>query len=84
MEPTERPYDYGDVLVITTGRYKGTIAIYDNDEGEDEMILYPGPVGISGYIIAHPNKVRLANDIERARYNRECRLLIEAYRNARP
>lgn len=47
---------YGTVL-ITKGKYKGTIGYYDDDEGPNLAIVYLGAPFASKYVMVRPSSI---------------------------
>lgn len=34
-------FEYGDLLLVVKGKHKGIVGLYDNDEENEHLVLYP-------------------------------------------
>ena len=79
--------DIRDVVVIVKGRHAGRVGVYDDDTESGSIVVLPNlyygtPVGVPGgweRLTVRPSSVRLATELEEARWRKHARELDRKY-----
>ena len=84
--------DIRDVVVIVKGKHAGRVGVYDDDMESGAIVVLPNlyygaPVGVPGgweRLTVRPSSVRLATELEEARWRKHAREIKRQDTEGRP